>query len=106
MKKGEKTSKYRADAYALERISKLFVSSSDSLEKYITKEIMLKIMKSIIAYNTFIIKRKCGKALAITVAHNEIKKMICMREKVDGKPSSAYYELLMDTQLMSIQGLD
>lgn len=90
MKRGEKPVKYRADVFALERISKLVVSSAESIEKYITKEILLKFMKSIIANNSLIIKRRCGKVLAMTVTHEDIKKRICLREKVEGKPSNAY----------------
>lgn len=90
MKRGEKAAKYRADVFALERISKLIVSSADSIEKYLTKEILLKIMKSIIANNCVIIKTRCGKALAMAFSHEDIKKRICLRERVDGKPSSAY----------------
>ena len=76
MKKGDTLMKYTSDFFSLERIGKLLVSSSDTVERYLTKEILLKIMKSMLTNNAAIIRRSTGKILALHIHNVHLKQLI------------------------------
>ena len=71
-----------------------------------TKEVLLKVMKSVITNNTVMLRRRTGKSLALTVNNESLRKALCLRDQIEGKPTSQYSELLQDTTLMSCQSLD
>ena len=77
MKKGDTKVKYTADFFSLERIAKLIVSSPEVIERYLTKEILLKVMKSVFTNNNVIIRRSTGKVLALLFNNEHLKKLIC-----------------------------
>ena len=94
IKKGDIQAKYSGDYFSLDRIAKLITSTSDSIEKFLTKEALLKIMKSMLTNNTLVIKRITGKTLGTIINNESLKKAVCVREQINGKPTSSYQELL------------
>ena len=88
MNKGDTQAKYSSDSFALERIAKLVTSSAEAIEKYLTKEVLLKVMKSAITNNTVIVRRRTGKSLALTVNNESLKRAVCVRHQIEGKPTS------------------
>lgn len=78
IKRGDaKAAKYTADFYAIERIAKLLVSTSQTVERYMTKEMLLKIMKSMVTNNCVVMRSRTGRSLALIVNNEAVKKMIC-----------------------------
>jgi hypothetical protein len=63
-------------------------------------------MKSVIINNTAMLRRRTGKSLALTINNDSLKRAMCVRGQIEGKPTSQYSELLQDTTLMSCQSLD
>lgn len=53
-----------------------------------TKEVLLKVMKSVITNNTVMLRRRTGKILALTVNNETLKRAVCVREQTEGKPTS------------------
>jgi hypothetical protein len=47
-----------------------------------TKEMLLKIMKSLVTNNCVVIRRKTGKALALIINNDAVKKLIGKREQI------------------------
>lgn len=49
----------------IERISRLIVSNNETVDRFITKEVMLKLLKPMFASNIVIIKHHIGRKLAV-----------------------------------------
>ena len=60
----------------IERISKLLVSSSETVDRYITKEVMLKLLKPMFASNIVILKCQIGRKLAVIVQNDKLKSQL------------------------------
>jgi hypothetical protein len=65
----------------IERISRLLVSTSETVDRFITKEIMLKLLKPMFARNIVILKHQIGNKLAIIAHNDKIKSQIVRTEK-------------------------
>jgi hypothetical protein len=81
LKKGEVKNELTRDYFMIERISRLLVSTSETVDRFITKEIMLKLLKPMFARNIVILKHQIGNKLAIIAHNDKIKSQIVRTEK-------------------------
>jgi|LauGreDrversion4_2_1035121.scaffolds.fasta_scaffold42356_1 hypothetical protein len=73
IKKGQAKNEKTKEYFMLERIAKMLVSSNETVERYITKEVMLKLIKPMFGSNVVIIKHQTGSKLAVILNNEKIK---------------------------------
>jgi hypothetical protein len=56
LKKGQNKNEQSRDYFMIERISRLLVSTSETVDRFISKEVMLKLLKPMFASNIVILK--------------------------------------------------
>ncbi len=101
IKKGQENKDISRDYFILERISKLLVSASEVIDRYLTKEIFLKLVRPMFASNIIILKSQTGSRFGLSVQNERLKSLLLKSESKPQKGTS-YKDLLLETNLISI----